>query len=138
MGDPLERKLQLRNPGLNRETDSIQLVRTLQQKGMRKVSQRGEGEGMMSVYQKEASKLIHWVDRLNEPYRQNALEWLRSCTNTKLEDPPKELERYLMEMNPIVRGWFLQHTRRILKNAVHHFGIEQETNLSVVANQHSK
>jgi hypothetical protein len=98
----------------------------------------GEGERMMSVYQKEASNLIHWVNRLNEPYRQNALEWLRSCTNTELEDPPKDLERYLMKMNPIVRSWFLQHTRRILKNAAGHFGIEKQANVSVVANQHTE
>jgi hypothetical protein len=93
---------------------------------------------MMSAYQKEARNLIRWVNRLNEPYRQNALEWLRSCTNTELDDPPKDLERYLVEMNPIVRGWFLQHTRRILKDAAHHFGMEKTANFSVVANHHSE
>lgn len=78
----------------------------------------------MSAYRNEASKLIHWVDSLNEPYRQNALEWLRSCTNTPLEDPPVDLEHYLTKMNPIVRSWFLQHTSRILKNASSHFGAD--------------
>jgi hypothetical protein len=76
----------------------------------------------MRSCKREAADLAVWIDSLEEPYRQNAIEWLRIYIRRPMDDLQGEIESFLKELDPVVRNYFLIHTRTLLKTAVHYFG----------------
>jgi hypothetical protein len=81
---------------------------------------------MMTTHDKDLEVLIERINLLQEPYRENTLSWLRQCTDRPLLDLRTDLDGFLRELNPIIREYFILQTRMILKNAVHHFGMQSE------------
>jgi hypothetical protein len=73
----------------------------------------------------EAHRLTDRLDTLCEPYRQNAIAWLRLCTQSPMDDPRAEMLRFLSDLNPIVRETFIRHAGRVLEEAVRYFGVKK-------------
>lgn len=76
----------------------------------------------MEAWDTQAKMLADRVVALSEPYRQNTVTWLESCTQTPLHDLPTGLSGFLVSLHPIVRESFVLHTRWILDEAVARFG----------------
>ncbi|NIS79669.1 MAG: hypothetical protein GTO14_05550 [Anaerolineales bacterium] len=79
----------------------------------------------MSSHEKGIAKIIVRISKLQEPYRQNAIDWLRFCTRRQLDVLYPDLEKFLDELNPFVRNYFIRDILRVLDVAVKHFGIEE-------------
>ena len=73
----------------------------------------------------EAQRLADRLDTLCEPYRQNAIVWLKLCTQSPMDDPRAEMVRFLSDLNPIVRDTFIRHAGRVLEEAVRYFGVKK-------------
>jgi hypothetical protein len=73
----------------------------------------------------EAHRLTDRLDTLCEPYRQNAIAWLQLCTQSPMDDPRAEMQRFLSDLNPIVRETFIRHAGRVLEEAVRYFGVKK-------------
>ncbi|HSB89658.1 MAG TPA: hypothetical protein VLD63_06485 [Anaerolineales bacterium] len=69
-----------------------------------------------------AIALSQAVDGLEEPYRRNAVQWLEGCMQTSVHSLEEDLRAFLDELHPIVRESFVQHSRRLLSDALDHFG----------------
>jgi len=76
----------------------------------------------MQAWDWEARMLTDRITALGEPYQQNTIVWLESCTQKPLLDLQSDLRRFLVALHPIVRESFILHTRWILDEAVVHFG----------------
>ncbi|HSR46495.1 MAG TPA: hypothetical protein VLL77_00785 [Anaerolineales bacterium] len=91
----------------------------------------------MQPWDQEAKMLADRVVALNEPYRQNTIAWLETCTQTPILDLQNDLRRFLVRLHPIIRESFLLHTSWILDEAVSHFGCRhaaaQSSRLSIGA-----
>ena len=79
----------------------------------------------MNYHGKGIAKIVVRISMLREPYRQNAIDWLRYCTQRKLDILYPDLEEFLDELNPFVRNYFIRDILRVLDIAVRHFGIEE-------------
>lgn len=79
----------------------------------------------MSTYFHDARVLAETIDSLCEPYRQNTIEWLESCTRRPMREPRTDLLMFLHGLHPVVRESFLRYTGQILREAVHYFGVPQ-------------
>jgi len=87
---------------------------------------------MMRSCKKEATEMAEWIYSLEEPYRQNAIDWLRIYIRRPMDDLQVEIESFLKELDPVVRNYFLIHTRMLRKTAVHYFGAKDWGELSPV------
>jgi hypothetical protein len=76
----------------------------------------------MQPWDREAKMLAERVVALNEPYRQNTIMWLETCTQKPILDLQSDLRRFLVGLHPIIRESFFVHTCWILDEAVSHFG----------------
>lgn len=79
----------------------------------------------MNYHGKGIAKIVVRISMLREPYRQNAIDWLRYCTQRQLDILYPDLEEFLDELNPFVRNYFIRDILRVLDIAVRHFGIEE-------------
>jgi hypothetical protein len=80
----------------------------------------------MQSYQIEAARFVDQINSLQEPYRQNAIAWLRSCTQMPLDDLSTEITSFLLVLNPVVREFFILNTELVLQQAGKYFGLETE------------
>ena len=78
----------------------------------------------MLCCEKEATDLVEWIDSMQEPYRQNTIAWLRIYIRRPMYDLCSDINTFLSDLDPVVREYFLIHTRMLLKTAVHYFGVE--------------
>jgi hypothetical protein len=62
------------------------------------------------------------IKTLPDPYRGNAIEWLRSCTQTPLDNLEEDIECFLQRLHPHVRDQFVLQTRQLLDTATFYFG----------------
>ena len=79
----------------------------------------------MTTYFHDARVLADTIDSLCEPYRQNTIEWLESCTRRPMREPRTDLLMFLHGLHPVVRESFLRYTGQILREAVRYFGVPQ-------------
>lgn len=79
----------------------------------------------MSTYFHDARVLADTIDSLCEPYRQNTIEWLETCTRRPMREPRTDLLMFLYGLHPVVRESFLRYTGQILREAVRYFGVHQ-------------
>jgi hypothetical protein len=70
----------------------------------------------------EAWLLAQQLDDIREPYRQNTIAWLETCTQRRLALPRQDLLEFLQELHPFVRADFLRYTGSVLDDVVRHFG----------------
>lgn len=77
----------------------------------------------MSTYFHDARVLADTIDSLCEPYRQNTIEWLESCTRRPMREPRTDLLMFLYGLHPVVRESFLRYTSHLLREAVRYFGV---------------
>ena len=63
------------------------------------------------------------IDTLPDPYKGNAIEWLRSCTQSPLENLEEDIESFLQRLHPRVRDQFIIQTSRLLDTATFYFGV---------------
>lgn len=80
----------------------------------------------MQCYQKEVARLVAQINSLQEPYRQNTIAWLRSCTQMPLDDLCTEMTSFLLALNPVVCEFFISNTELILQQAGKYFGVTSE------------
>ena len=78
---------------------------------------------MEVVGENQARGLLARLDSLPQPYRENAVTWLQSCTRVPLKDLEGDMTSFLEGLHPIVRESFLTHTHELLDQAVHYFGV---------------
>jgi hypothetical protein len=76
----------------------------------------------MSREEWEAWSLAEKIEALQEPYRQNVLDWLEGCFQRPLHAPKADLTHCLVGMNPVVRDVFVQNISRVLDEALRYFG----------------
>lgn len=76
----------------------------------------------MQPWDLEAKMLAERVVALNEPYRQNTIAWLETCTQKPILELENDLRCFLVGLHPIIRESFFQHTCWILDEAAYHFG----------------
>ena len=62
------------------------------------------------------------IKKLPDPYRGNAIEWLKSCTQTPMDDLEGDIEKFLQRLHPKVRDQFVLQTHRLLDTAKYYFG----------------
>ncbi len=73
------------------------------------------------------------VEGLEEPYRQNAVEWLERCMQRPVVSLEYDLSAFLDELHPVVRESFIQHARRLLEDALDYFGQDRRKRMAVRA-----
>lgn len=61
------------------------------------------------------------IQTLPDPYRGNAIEWLRACTQSPLENLEEDIEVFLQRLHPRVRDQFILQTHRLLDTARYYF-----------------
>jgi hypothetical protein len=66
--------------------------------------------------------IVERLKALPDPYRGNALEWLRNCTQSPMEDPEVEIERFLDRLPPTARATFVFQAGKLLETALGYFG----------------
>ena len=66
--------------------------------------------------------LVRELKDLPDPYRGNAIEWLRTCTKSPLNDFETDMEVFLDALHPGVRTRFLISTQKMLRKAARYFG----------------
>ena len=64
------------------------------------------------------------IRMLPDPYRGNAIEWLRSCTQLPLDNLEEDIEVFLQRLHPTVRDQFIIQTHRLLDTAKFYFGMQ--------------
>ena len=74
----------------------------------------------------EAARFVDQINSLQEPYRQNTIAWLRSCTQMPLDDLRAEITSFLLGLDPVVREFFILNTGIILQQAGKYFSLEAE------------
>jgi hypothetical protein len=62
------------------------------------------------------------IEELPDPYKGNAIEWLQLCTQTKMINLEKDIDRFLDTLNPDVRAKFIFQTGKLLEKAFFYFG----------------
>ena len=68
------------------------------------------------------ASIVGQIDGLPDPYRNNAIEWLKSCTQSPLDDLEEDIEVFLKRLHPKVRDQFILQTCRLLNTAKFYFG----------------
>ena len=63
------------------------------------------------------------IKKLPDPYRGNAIEWLKSCTQSPMDDLEGDIEQFLQRLHPKVRDQFVIQTHRLLDTAKFYFGV---------------
>ena len=76
----------------------------------------------MTEYQVGAAAIMERLNALPAPYQGNALDWLRNCTQSPMEDPEHEIDRFLDRLPPSARATFVFHTGKLLETALTSFG----------------
>jgi len=66
--------------------------------------------------------IIERLQALPEPYRRNALDWLRNCTQSPMDDPEAEIETFLDRLPPSARATFVFQAGKLLETALGYFG----------------
>lgn len=82
----------------------------------------GEMLTMESYTEASVDELLHRINCLCEPYRQNAIAWLEACTHQRFDDVNADLPTFLGGLHPAVRNRFVFHTGAILEGAIRYFG----------------
>jgi hypothetical protein len=80
----------------------------------------------MMYSERDVTYLVKLIDSLEEPYRKNTISWLERYIQRPMEDLPEDIGSFLIELDPVQRRYFLNHVRRLLKTAVHYFGLEKQ------------
>jgi hypothetical protein len=80
-----------------------------------------ETETIASEYERRASRLAARVERLAEPYRGNAIEWLESCAARSLDDLDDGLALFLADVHPDMREITASNLEMVLDDALRHF-----------------
>lgn len=62
------------------------------------------------------------IETLPDPYKGNAIEWLKSCTQSPLENLEDDIDTFLQRLHPRVRDQFITQTSRLLDTARFYFG----------------
>ena len=68
------------------------------------------------------SALVNRIKALPDPYRGNAIAWLRDCTQTPMDDLESDINDFLKTLSPAVRANFVFQTGKLLEIAVQYFG----------------
>jgi hypothetical protein len=68
------------------------------------------------------ASIVGQIETLPDPYRNNAIEWLRSCTQSPLDNLEEDMEHFLARLHPKVRDQFVVQTCRLLDTARFYFG----------------
>jgi hypothetical protein len=69
------------------------------------------------------ASIVGQIKSLPDPYRDNAIEWLKSCTQSPMEDLEGDIELFLQRLHPKVRDQFVLQTLRLLDTAMYYFGV---------------
>ena len=69
------------------------------------------------------ASIVGQIKELPDPYRGNAIEWLKSCTQSPMEDLEGDIELFLQRLHPKVRDQFVLQTLRLLDTARYYFGV---------------
>jgi hypothetical protein len=69
------------------------------------------------------ASIVGQIKELPDPYRGNAIEWLKSCTQSPMEDLEGDIELFLQRLHPKVRDQFILQTLRLLDTARYYFGV---------------
>jgi hypothetical protein len=64
------------------------------------------------------------IRTLPDPYQGNAIEWLRSCTQSPMDNLEEDIEQFLQRLTPNVRDQFIVQTHRLLDTARYYFGMK--------------
>jgi hypothetical protein len=68
--------------------------------------------------------IVERLRALPDPYRGNALEWLRSCTQSPMVEPEMEIEQFLDRLPPTARATFVFQAGKLLETALGYFGVK--------------
>lgn len=60
---------------------------------------------------------------LEEPFRQNTIQWLERCTCRKFQDLDEDLRVFFSELHPDSREGYFHNLQMILDDAVRFFGV---------------
>jgi hypothetical protein len=80
----------------------------------------------MMYSERDVTYLVQLIDSLGEPYRRNTISWLGNYIQRPMEDLPNDIDSFLIELDPMQRRYFVNHVQRLLRTAVHYFGIEKQ------------
>jgi len=79
----------------------------------------------MPEFDGDVLAIIERLYSLQEPYRQNAVEWLGEFTNSCISDVPNDMPMFLGTLKPVVRRNFMRFVCLVLDEAAQHFSVLQ-------------
>ncbi len=71
-----------------------------------------------------ADRLAERIDRLPEPYRSNAIEWLEGWAKMEISDPDRDLSKLFKGSPAIATPVWADLLGDVLEEAVRYFGVE--------------
>lgn len=73
----------------------------------------------------DSQTMVAKIESIREPYRGHLLHWLERFTVQPILELDGDLHRFFLQLNPVVREEFASEARRLLEEAVHHFGLRR-------------
>ncbi|MBN2555808.1 MAG: hypothetical protein JXA97_07705 [Anaerolineales bacterium] len=74
---------------------------------------------------RDVLEIIERISTLQEPYRQNAVEWLEEFTQNGIEDVGADMPHFLGTLKPTIRRNFTRFVCLVLDEAAQHFSLYQ-------------
>lgn len=79
----------------------------------------------MTDEERDVVAILDRITTLEEPYQQNAVEWLGDFTNCCIADLQSDMPLFLGTLKPIVRRNFMRFVCLVLDEAAEHFSAVQ-------------
>jgi hypothetical protein len=78
----------------------------------------------MKHLESDISILVEMIDSLQEPYRENVINWLRSCSQGPMHDLQAEIKGFMGGLTSFEQEYFVRDMRVLLNKATRYFGVQ--------------
>jgi hypothetical protein len=78
----------------------------------------------MKHIEADISILVDMIDSLQEPYRENIIHWLRSCSHKPMHDLQTEIMSIINGLSSLEQEYFIHDMRVLLRKATCYFGMQ--------------
>jgi hypothetical protein len=72
----------------------------------------------------DISIMVEMIESLQEPYRENVVNWLRSCSQEPMHDLQADIKSFMASLSSFEQEYFLRDMRVLLGKAMRYFGVE--------------
>ena len=79
---------------------------------------------MMKQLEGDISIMVQMIETLQEPYRENIIHWLRSCSHKPMQDLKVEIRSFIDGLSSLEQEYFMRDMRVLLRKATRYFGVQ--------------